>query len=49
MSINTCAACDCELGAETIKVRVGGRTVEVCCEDCARLLGEAQANLVGEG
>ena len=48
MSTNTCAACDCELGAETIKVRVGGRTVEVCCEDCARLLGEAQANLSKE-
>ena len=48
MSIKTCAACDCELGPETIQVRIGGRTVEVCCEDCARLLGEAQANLAGE-
>ena len=43
MNDTTCAACDCELGAERISVRVGGRTVEVCCEDCARLLGEAQA------
>lgn len=43
MSEKTCAACDCMLEPETIKVKVGGRTVEVCCEDCARALGEAQA------
>jgi hypothetical protein len=48
MSIKTCAACDCELGPDIVKVRVGGRTVEVCCEDCARLLGEAQASTRGE-
>ncbi|HEX7943892.1 MAG TPA: hypothetical protein VF495_04460 [Phenylobacterium sp.] len=48
MSTNTCAACDCDLGPDPIKVRVGGRTVEVCCEDCARQLGEAQAATQGE-
>ena len=46
MPTPTCAACDCELGADTIKVRVGGRTVEVCCEECARKLNEAQASAV---
>jgi len=44
MSERTCAACDCELDAETIKVTIGGQTVEVCCEDCARALREADAS-----
>ncbi|MFS8144461.1 hypothetical protein [Rhizobium sp. BR 249] len=39
----TCAACDCELGAETITVKFGGKAVEVCCEECARALNEAEA------
>jgi ribosome-binding protein aMBF1 (putative translation factor) len=46
MSDRTCAACDCELEGEAISVTVGGRTVEVCCEDCARRLGEAHAAAV---
>ena len=40
----TCAACDCELDANAIKVTVGGKTVEVCCEDCAQKLKEAHAS-----
>ena len=45
----TCAACDCKLDASAIKVRIGGRTVEVCCDDCARKLNEAQASASGSG
>jgi hypothetical protein len=41
MTKNTCAACDCELDANSIKVTVGGETVEVCCDECARRLKEA--------
>ena len=41
MKRTTCAACDCELGAETIKVNLGGKSVEVCCEECAAALREA--------
>ncbi|MGY5800747.1 hypothetical protein ACXHMN_05375 [Rhizobium sp. LEGMi12c] len=41
MKRTTCAACDCELGAETIKVNLGGKSVEVCCEECAVALKEA--------
>jgi len=41
MKRTTCAACDCELGAETIKVNLGGKSVEVCCEECAAALKEA--------
>jgi hypothetical protein len=40
----TRAACECALDANTIKVTVGGKTVEVCCDDCARKLKEAQAS-----
>lgn len=29
----TCAACDCKLDEGAIKVKVGGVTVEVCCDE----------------
>ena len=44
MSETTCAACDCKIEGEAIQVSVGGRTVEVCCEECAESLQEAQAS-----
>lgn len=47
MDAKTCAACDCELETDVITVTIGGRTVEVCCEDCALALGEAQAAITG--
>lgn len=40
----TCAACDYELDANAITVRIGGETVEVCCEECAQKLKEAHAS-----
>ena len=43
MTAKTCAACDCELDAHAIKVKIGGNTVEVCCEECAQSLREARA------
>jgi RNase P subunit RPR2 len=43
MSDRTCVACDSPLDGEAIQVRIGGRTVEVCCEDCAWRLNEAAA------
>lgn len=44
MAKKTCAACDYPLTPEsTIKVKVGGKTVEVCCEECATKLKEAVA------
>ncbi|KQU82103.1 hypothetical protein ASD00_08665 [Ensifer sp. Root31] len=42
MSQKTCAACDCELDQNSIKVKLGGKTVEVCCEECAAAIGEAE-------
>jgi hypothetical protein len=44
MAQRTCAACDCMLEADSISVRIGGRTVEVCCDDCAQKLKEADAS-----
>jgi hypothetical protein len=43
MDKRTCAACDCELDDSAIKVKLRGRTVEVCCDDCAKKLREADA------
>ena len=37
----TCAACDCKLDGNPIKVKIGGKTVEVCCDECAQKLKEA--------
>jgi hypothetical protein len=44
MTAKTCAACDCDLDANPIEVRIGGNTVEVCCDDCAQSLREADAS-----
>jgi ribosome-binding protein aMBF1 (putative translation factor) len=44
MTATTCAACDCKLDGNPIKVKIGGKTVEVCCDDCARKLKEAHSS-----
>jgi hypothetical protein len=44
MSEKTCAACDYPLDENAIQVRIGGQTVEVCCEECATKLKEAAAS-----
>jgi hypothetical protein len=41
MTNKTCAACDCPLDETAFQVRIGGKAVEVCCDDCARKLNEA--------
>jgi hypothetical protein len=40
----TCAACDCKLDEGSIKVKIGGKTVEVCCDECAQKLKEANSS-----
>jgi hypothetical protein len=45
----TCAACDCPLDASAIKVWIGGKAVEVCCDECAVKLKEAHASATSEG
>jgi hypothetical protein len=44
MAERTCAACDCKLEDTVITVSIGGKTVEVCCEECATVLREAKAS-----
>ena len=41
MAQKTCAACDCSLDESAIKVKIGTRVVEVCCDECAQKLREA--------
>ena len=41
MAEQTCAACDYPLDENAIQVTIGGRSVEVCCEECATKLREA--------
>ena len=43
MNQKTCAACDYKLDDNAIKVTLGGKTVEVCCEECAAKLKEAHS------
>jgi hypothetical protein len=43
MTAKTCAACDYPLDANAISVKIGGKTVEVCCEECATKVKEAHA------
>jgi hypothetical protein len=40
MHEKTCAACDCKLDV-SVKVTIGGETVEVCCDECAQKIKEA--------
>lgn len=47
MAERTCAACDSELDANSIKVQIGGKAVEVCCQECAVKLKEAHVSAVG--
>jgi hypothetical protein len=48
MSERTCAACDCKLDGAVVNVTLGGRTVEVCCEECAVALREADVASAGK-
>jgi hypothetical protein len=42
MAARTCAACDCALDGEPVEVKISGKTVEVCCNECAQRLREAE-------
>jgi hypothetical protein len=49
MNQKTCAACDYKLDDNAIKVTLGGKTVEVCCEECATKLKEAHSATASKG
>lgn len=40
--LDTCAACDTPLDESRRTVTIGGRAVEVCCDECATALNEAR-------
>ena len=44
MTEKTCAACDCTLDESAVKVKIGTRVVEVCCDECAQRLREVSPN-----
>ncbi|MGB2602870.1 MAG: hypothetical protein WBC78_04710 [Candidatus Sulfotelmatobacter sp.] len=46
MAEKTCAACDCTLDGTSIEVKIGGKTVEVCCDECAQKLKEANSSVI---
>lgn len=48
MAQTTCAARDCRLDGDASEVKVGGKTVEVCCSECAQKLKEADASATRE-
>jgi ribosome-binding protein aMBF1 (putative translation factor) len=49
MAERTCAACDYKLDGNAIEVKIGGKTVEVCCDECAQKLKEAHASASRKG
>ena len=49
MTEKTCAACDYKLDDNAIKVKIGGKIVEVCCTECAEKLQEAKASAATAG
>ncbi len=49
MSESKCPVCGWALDAKAQKVRVEGREVAVCCEDCATQLKAAPKKFMGVG
>lgn len=49
MAMKTCAACDCPLDESALQVTIGGKTVEVCCDECADKLKEAHSSSRSRG
>jgi len=51
MNQRTCAVCEDVLDGNAIQANIGGKNVEVCCEECAQKLREthASAHATGRG
>jgi ribosome-binding protein aMBF1 (putative translation factor) len=47
MKTKKCPVCDWEIRDSGIKIKVGGREVVVCCDDCAEKAKENPAKHVG--
>lgn len=49
MKTKKCPVCDWEIKDEGIKVKVGGKEMTVCCDDCAKKTKEGAAKRSGGG
>ena len=47
MTTKKCPVCDWEIKDGGIKVKVAGKEITVCCDDCAKKAKEAPAKYVG--
>ncbi|HZV06758.1 MAG TPA: hypothetical protein VE999_16875 [Gemmataceae bacterium] len=49
MKTKKCPVCDWEIKDNGIKVKVGGKDITVCCDDCAKKAKEGPAKRSGAG
>ncbi len=49
MDAKTCAACDCRLEGDSIRIAIEGKQLEVCSSECAQALNEAEATILQTG
>jgi hypothetical protein len=49
MKAKKCPVCDWEIKDGGIKVKVGGKEIIVCCDDCAKKAKEGSAKSGGAG
>jgi hypothetical protein len=49
MKTKKCPVCDWEIKDGGIKVKVGGKEITVCCDDCAKKAKASPAQYAGEG
>ncbi len=47
MKTKKCPVCDWEIKAGAIKVKLGGKDIVVCCDDCAKKARENPAQTGG--
>jgi ribosome-binding protein aMBF1 (putative translation factor) len=47
MTTKKCPVCDWDIKERGIKVKVGGKEITVCCDDCAQKAKESPAKYVG--
>jgi hypothetical protein len=47
MKTKKCPVCDCDIKDDGIKVKVGGKEIVVCCDDCAKKVKAEPAKFAG--
>jgi ribosome-binding protein aMBF1 (putative translation factor) len=49
MTTKKCPVCDWEIKEGGIKVKVAGKEITVCCDDCAKKARESPTKFVSKG